>query len=303
MTKFLRHCSTLIFFLSLCYSITAQEWFKQSDVWVHRTSEGLSGSQGYEERTVVGDTIINGQAAKIIDIHGMYASQQSGSSGEYDFQEVFYEEGGQVYYLDAYEQDFQLVYDFSISVGDSIVYYPLELVCEDSIVYILESIDTMELNDQDLLVQNFRFYDYGWDYDGTRTVIEKIGLVEIGFIPQQAHTCYIDAGGSFLCSFKSGMDSLLFMSLPCYDLPVGTDDIEIEQLRLYPNPTKGMIYIEANEAIELSKVFSLDGRLVESTGVNHSYIDLSRSNLKSGIYIVELHSKKGNISRRRIFLE
>jgi len=303
MNKTLRQVITSIFFLALCFSMTAQEWFETSDVWVHRTSEGLSGSQGYEERTVVGDTIVNGQAAKIIDIHGMYASQQSGSSGEYDFQEIFYEEEGRVFYLDPYEQDFRLVYDFSISVGDSLVYYPLEIVCEDSIVYILESIDSMELNNQYLLVQNFSFYDYGWDYEGTRTVIEKIGQAESSFIPQQAHTCYFDAPGSFLCSFKSEMDSLLFMSLPCYDLPVGTDDIEIEQLRLYPNPTSGIIYIAADEILEMSKVYSLDGKLLRSAAITHSQLDLTGAEWNSGFYIIELYSKKGNISRKRIYLE
>lgn len=74
-----------------------------------------------------------------------------------------------------------------------------------------------------------------------------------------------------------------------------------ELVSIYPNPTTDDFYVSVDETIELEEVniYSVKGKLI-STEINFSSNDYVISNLLDGIYVVELISNKGSLTKKVI---
>lgn len=70
----------------------------------------------------------------------------------------------------------------------------------------------------------------------------------------------------------------------------GIEDINPPSITLYPNPTRGIINIKANEPIEAIKIYTINGLLIKET--TSSLVNVSE--LKSGLYIVEISNNFNN---------
>jgi|ADGO01.1.fsa_nt_gi hypothetical protein len=70
----------------------------------------------------------------------------------------------------------------------------------------------------------------------------------------------------------------------CGTAVVSVDEHYKPQLRLYPNPTNGLVYIEAEENIQSYEVYNIVGQRL--TGGNDNVINLQ--DLSIGTYIVKV---------------
>ena len=74
--------------------------------------------------------------------------------------------------------------------------------------------------------------------------------------------------------------------------PTGLSDIDLNSIRIYPNPSQGIIYIDTKDQnLKLSsfKVYSLSGAmLMEETGPLNNNLSIDLSYLNSGYYFIEL---------------
>lgn len=61
-------------------------------------------------------------------------------------------------------------------------------------------------------------------------------------------------------------------------------------LKIFPNPTSGILYYTVDQPVKFAEVFSLSGQLIRSIQGNQS-IDIS--NLSSGVYILKVHLGEG----------
>lgn len=279
----------------LSYSdIYSQDWFQQDDVWVHRISEGLSGTTGYAETKVVKDTVYEGQDCKLLSISTSTFSIISGSNNSYESELLAYEEDGRVYFL-GQEASFQLNYDFNMEVGDT--FEMQRQSCEQGITFTLDSLSTIMMNEETLTVQHLSFFDSIWNYSGTRQVIEKAGALNGGFFLSDFHVCFTDAGFSSLCSFGSSDYEFSFQDIDCYELITNTNEINSTNLKVYPNPTTNIVHIETDLTYEQVQVIDLYGRKVIQDA-NKSIISLE--NLSSGIYFIQLVNNNKVVSQNRI---
>ena len=85
------------------------------------------------------------------------------------------------------------------------------------------------------------------------------------------------------------------ISCPPADLPnsLYTSAIELpdqKQIRVFPNPTTGFLYLESEVANKI-RVFDIQGRLLAFYSEATGEIDLH--NFKAGIYILQLENKYG----------
>lgn len=81
----------------------------------------------------------------------------------------------------------------------------------------------------------------------------------------------------------------------------GINEPKVSNLKIYPNPSEGMINIESlnlNESALLS-VYSIDGRLVSQSKLTNTTIDLT--NLDSGLYWVEVRTNR-EVKRAQLVL-
>lgn len=84
------------------------------------------------------------------------------------------------------------------------------------------------------------------------------------------------------------------------------DNLSVEELnstnkgmgwKIYPNPTKGTLNIAPNGNSETHyKILDISGKMVEN-GTLKSNNSIELTNLKAGIYFIQLGSKKGNVKR------
>ena len=85
-----------------------------------------------------------------------------------------------------------------------------------------------------------------------------------------------------------------------WDQPLSVKDNTLQQVVVYPNPTKGRIYIKGLNNSAIFQVFSVEGRQLSSEKLeSDSFLDL---NLSSGIYMLKITSK-GKSTIRKIVLE
>ena len=76
-----------------------------------------------------------------------------------------------------------------------------------------------------------------------------------------------------------------------------------EQLRLYPNPTKGIIYIkiepELLERVEFIKVYASNSALVKNLQKRSSNLQLDLIDVPNGVYFLHIHMNDGSGSITR----
>jgi hypothetical protein len=83
------------------------------------------------------------------------------------------------------------------------------------------------------------------------------------------------------------------------DAAAGIDDLVLQQLQVYPNPTTGDITVNFNNVtIQSVNVTDLDGRVVKSINVHNKLVEMDLSMLKNGIYLMIITTEKGSVQKR-----
>lgn len=77
-----------------------------------------------------------------------------------------------------------------------------------------------------------------------------------------------------------------------------TEEITTQTLKLYPNPTTDLLYLDGADLATEVQVYSLDGRLVRRLAPEGANPSLSLGDLPRGIYMVRVASPAGVSSRR-----
>jgi len=105
-----------------------------------------------------------------------------------------------------------------------------------------------------------------------------------------------------------GADNVFFQLNPTYFTmngavwPVGTDDLEQDALKVFPNPSQGLISLELGSTqINKARIYNLQGALMAQYSDGFDRIDISA--LSSGIYILKLESVDGKEYLEKIVLD
>ena len=76
---------------------------------------------------------------------------------------------------------------------------------------------------------------------------------------------------------------------------IETEDIS---LKIYPNPVRGNLYIEADSEIKSVQMVDMLGQVVYSSVVNNLIYEMNISGLTDGIYLVQIMTQNGLITHR-----
>ncbi len=69
---------------------------------------------------------------------------------------------------------------------------------------------------------------------------------------------------------------------------LGINDLDISNLKVYPNPTKDLVYISYKENIDRVEVFSMIGQRILDVNSNDSEVSIDMSNFASGTYMLKI---------------
>jgi hypothetical protein len=87
----------------------------------------------------------------------------------------------------------------------------------------------------------------------------------------------------------------------CYD-NTGISETQKTQITLYPNPAEDILYIESPHNIELIQVYDLQGRLILTDElIGRTSIDIT--NIKCGVYLIELYQLNKIVSHQKIIIK
>ena len=83
--------------------------------------------------------------------------------------------------------------------------------------------------------------------------------------------------------------------------PIGAiDNLELNDLSIFPNPTSSFLTIKSNKLISPISIYDITGKLVLQNKGNSNEIILDISNLNSGLYFIKSNSQNSSIRKRFI---
>lgn len=277
------------------HSITAQNWFEPDDHWVFRNYEWMS--EGYSEAKITGDTMVNGILCKKMFFDSKNVTYQWGDSVNFMYNEIVYEKNDSVFYQNEWDE-FELIYDFTMEVGDTLTIYGLAqgIDCGEPTYYILDSLSKMIMGLDTFKIQHINVEDTHWETYSEINVIETIGATSGNFFRHRDHACAFDVGVSVICSFTNEHNDYQFGEEDCFDLPVGVDpEILTDPILIYPNPADNIINIQAEHTPELIEFFNNQGQKV---GVFYGTKIIDIGNFTQGVYMMKITRDLKHIVRK-----
>ncbi|MCB0380703.1 MAG: T9SS type A sorting domain-containing protein [Flavobacteriales bacterium] len=188
-----------------------------------------------------------------------------------------------------------LLYDFNISIGDTVVYETL-----DSLKMIITSIDSI------IIQSDFRKrYNYNlisnWSSScnpfGTGlNYVEGIGDINSGlfslfmfyFENAEYINCFEDNEVTFSNNGGCVTNSL-------------NENVQKNKLKIYPNPSSDKFFIELENPTPTSiRLFDINGKEIYSTTINQVTSTIDVSSFKRGLYLVKLIDEKGTTKSQLI---
>lgn len=267
-----------------------QDFAPIGSVWYYNQSTINPDLNTYKTFESVLDTVINGvECRKIVESeryveiekttnHFMHARNDS----------VFF-------YAD---NQFNLLYDFGAIKGDTIVLEYFE-TNDGLLKVIIDSVSTIDINGLERKIQYVTSGD-GISIEFANEIIEGIGSSHFLF-PTYDNThngklrCYED---NTIGLFKNPFYYGGIYAGPCDFITSITDNENIAQMNIYPNPFLGRIEVSGLNGIVNYSIVSINGRTV-LTGRIKPKEPIDLSGLESGVYFMQI----GQFKIRKIIKE
>jgi len=280
------------------------QWDTPGTTWVYKMIAMTTNH--YQVLRMIGDTTVNGQAVKKIDITEFfiegYGSDTYTTPESYLRTEFMYEENNQVYrYQDG---TFFLLYDFSADTDDSwIISGDNEYECLDggtfpnSDVILINERTTASFSGIDIEVQHTassQFWELGQE------ILSGVGSAST-FLPRPTPwSCQIDfpndIGGRYerlVCYSNNEIGQIQFNNNTfdfCYSIITSNDEVISTEFSIdvFPNPTTDIIYfknIQNLSRVDIS-VHNIEGKLCfRDNDIGDS---VNVENLNEGVYFISL---------------
>lgn len=289
----------LLFFAllsSTAFSVNAQSWFNNHPHWTSYFSFGFAGT-GYEKVAVQGDTILQGLVATKLQ-----RDRYTSSINETDIR-VARQQGDTIWLWNANTNQFNLAYNFSLAVGDSVA-VPLYW-SSGHFTYYINGIGTLLIDGQSRRFQHIDFIPANANGNHCQAlIIETIGFVNgicAGMYPYGGHLLldernegFVDGPEWAFCEYRN--DDIVYSDpiALCAGLTSQIEPVIDAAFSIQPNPFHDTFSVvtKKDQAVSYLRVFDAGGRLVLQTSPPFSHI--STHALTAGLYFLEITSKTGN---------
>lgn len=184
-----------------------------------------------------------------------------------------------------YFMEEKVYYDFNLQVGDWFS------VGDDEEPWYIQLMAIEEVVLEDGSTRNKFVFNEGWEED-PEVWIEGIG--SLAGVHRRYTPGLMSSSFSYLqCYFED--DDLIWTDGECWD---GIKEDVSENVSLHPNPTQGLLYVEA-ENLQKAEVLNLLGQVVQCQ--EGSAIDLF--GLSAGVYVVRITDREGHVEVRKVVKE
>jgi len=284
----------IIFLIISALRISAQEFAPIGSIWYYDQGTANSELISYQTIESVADTIINGVSCRKLVKTSRYALTP-------EMSDLFmYSRNDSVFYFA--NNEFNLLYDFSASKGDTIIlgFYtnydgtPLKMIIDSTI--------DITINGKVSKVQYVTSGD-GMSIEFGGMVISGIGNLEYMFPHYDMWNegplrCYDDSIYGLYKNAWHNNNGWNFQD--CDQIITGiAENSRASEIALYPNPTGSLLYISYLDRQTEYKVYDCFGRLIISGLVLPSET-INICDLRDGIYSILLINNKIKTITRRV---
>ena len=85
------------------------------------------------------------------------------------------------------------------------------------------------------------------------------------------------------------------------DLVVSAENIEVENVQVYPNPTVGKVTVSSQQSIKTIQLFSIEGEKIEEiNSPNSNQLEIDFTSFKPGLYILKIQTKNDKFNSYKI---
>ena len=199
---------------------------------------------------------------------------------------------------------------YSLINGSEVLLYDFNLFTGDTFGMFNVTSDYINVNGEDHKRIQLSHYEEAYQLTLTQTWIEGVGSVAHPFRP--AFNMYNGLSGSgghsinLVCSFQDGQH--IYGNQDCAELLLGTDDnvISNSEITFSPNPLVNELTISSDSFLQNAafKLYNMQGQLVrEINNLSGNKITLSRENLSSGMYFIQLFENNKLIKSNKMLVE
>lgn len=267
-------------------------------IWTTDQKYGQYNEQYRYERLALTeeDTIINGENYKKI---------YSFTEREFDIETATFvcgireNENKQVFVASYHNQQEFLLYDFSLTEGDSIL---AESNGEYDLYFNVTDVDTIDYNGVERRKITLQFYNYAWV-----TWIEGIGNIEGLLMDWRSYTMAMDPMPNVRLRCYEHNEECLYSDFSfdesiddCYtSLYTGLEENETQNnILLYPNPAKERIYINTSIPIKKITICNFLGQEIQKYNNLETTSSINISGLNEGVYFVKIYTEKVVLSKK-----
>lgn len=273
----------------ISYSLVDAQFFDNNTIW----SEAKSKYYFLD----INDTVINTNSYFKIFKYDDDTSFHYSDGYDYTFVR---EDNNRVYWYDPIHDIDLLLYDFSLTQGDSIYVTPKSIYTSitDSVLLVCEYKDTItDLLGNERLRLKMKTIDpslyYSFDFEyWIYGIGSSLGLFNSGRLSEAV----MDQQDPLLYCCHKNMDIVYHDSnqSDCHQSTLNTNNLQINTIEIYPNPAFNKIDVKSNNLIDLIYIVDYQGRIVINKDVKdlHGIIDLKF--LENGIYTLIVSFKDGS---------
>jgi hypothetical protein len=182
----------------------------------------------------------------------------------------------------------ELLYDFSLSIGDSLI-----LRNDTSIYYSVDSISIVNINGDTRNKYWISQDDLSWQESWIEGIGSSKGITKSGMAKAVGGWSWL------LCMSDTGQ--LVFINPnynTCYLNSTAIKESNKLLFQIFPNPTKDKIVIENKENITIKSISILNvtGQIIKHFDHRETHLDIS--NISSGVVFLRISTNKGDVIKK-----
>lgn len=301
-----------VFYFLFTVHLSAQNWFANNPEWCAGTTDFFFDQSLYSVKTYIdGDTVIGNQNYKILKNlrQKIDFALEDTTYSEFTVG-LLYEDEGKVYSRTAQGSD-EIIYDFDLAIGDTIVLPYTEC---GAVKMILAANGFEDLNGTQVRYQDFLIEHEEELLGELVRVYEGIGLVfgpwystsgYGGFYPANNFFCgWVDPRTQFF-NYSNDLFEYSVTEGECsflQEIPTSLNPLQsLNKIEVYPNPCTNKFRLKSEENVDelFGRITDLNGIVLQNLKfINNQSTDIS--NLSPGLYFLELYTKDNFLGRKKI---
>lgn len=262
--------------------------FNIGDQWTYEEEEYIGGGNAYVKYAsfVVTDTMKEEVLTKYV----------------LNEEDTFYVQDDKMFFWDEHYQEYIMHYDFNSTSSYDIKYYDPFRKSDEIATVFIDSVGYRHFGNDSLKAQHIHVLNSGTIEDYQEIIYEGIGAENYGIkLVLGCGLCDFNPYITKLRCFSSNMMTYSFVAYACDSTWFTTDtkEIDAENIKIYPNPTTHLVWIDGIDQDIAYELHTATGKLIQKGCTKDKSVFIEGN----GIFILRLNDKNNWINKRVVKIE